>query len=71
MVQTANGGFTLMGKTCSFGAGSSDVWLAKIGIELGLAWTDSTANTITLPRGETDTYWDHVRVRIWKIKENL
>lgn len=60
-----------MSKTCSFGAGSSDVWLAKIGIELGLAWTDSTANTITLPRGETDAYWDHVRVRIWKIKENL
>ena len=53
-----------MGKTCSFDVGSSDVWLVKIGIELGLAWIDSTANTIILPRGETDAFWDHVRVRI-------
>jgi len=35
--------------------------------ELGLAWTDSTANTTTLYRGASDTYWNYVRVRVWKI----
>lgn len=35
--------------------------------EAGLAWTTSSANTMTLHRGETDPYWNYVRVRIWKV----
>ena len=35
--------------------------------ELGLAWTGSTATTLTLYRGANDVYWNYVRIRIWKI----
>jgi hypothetical protein len=68
LVQTGNGGYAIVGAT-DFGAGSYDVCLVKTDVELGLAWTDSTADTITLYRGATDPYWNFVRVRIWKIKE--
>ncbi len=67
VVQTADGGYVLAGYTDSFGAGGSDFWLVKTDVESGLAWTDSTANTITLYRGATDIQWNYVRVRIWKI----
>ena len=35
--------------------------------ELGLAWTNSTSNTVTLYRGANDLYWNYVRVRVWRI----
>jgi hypothetical protein len=35
--------------------------------ELGLAWTNSTVNTLTLYRGANDTCWNYVRVRVWSI----
>ena len=41
--------------------------LVKTDVESGLAWTGSTANTVTLYRGATYAYWNYVRVRIWKI----
>ncbi len=66
LVQTWDGGYAIGGLTYSFGAGSNDVYLVKTAVESGLAWT-ATANTITLCRGVTDTYWNYVRVRIWKI----
>ena len=69
MVQTSDGGYAIVGETDSFGAGSFDFWLVRISMESGVAWTDSTADTITLYRGATDSYWNYVRVRIWKIKE--
>ncbi len=59
----------MVGWTTSFGAGSYDAWLVKTKVESGLAWTDSTDDTITLYRGLTDPYWNYVRVRIWQIKE--
>jgi hypothetical protein len=70
VVPTEDGGYSIAGSTNSFGAGMWDFWLVKTGVESGLAWTDSTADTITLYRGATDAYWNYVRVRIWKIKEN-
>ena len=69
LVQTSDGGYVIAGETDSFGAGSFDFWLVRINMESGLAWTDSTADTITLYRGATDSHWNYVRVRIWKIRE--
>ncbi len=83
MVQTSSGGYAIAGSTNSFGAGDMDFWLVKTDSNgkpsftdwmtdwflYGLAWTDSTNNTISLYRGKTDFYWNYVRVRIWTIKE--
>lgn len=68
LVQTADGGYSLAGRTTSFGTGSSDFWLIKTCIESGLAWIDSAPNSIILYRGATDPYWNFVRVRLWKPK---
>jgi len=74
-VQTGDWGYALTGYTESFGAGC-DFWLVKTdasgntgGVESGLAWIDSSADTITLCRGATDPYWNYVRVRLWKPHE--
>jgi hypothetical protein len=65
VVQTADGNYALAGHG---GFDREDFILAKTGVGLGLAWTDSTADTITLYRGDADPYWNYVRVRIWKPK---
>ena len=73
LVRTSDGGYALAGRTDSFGVGNGDFWLVKTdangnvgGVESGLAWVDSSANTITLYRGATDTSWNYVQVRLWK-----
>ena len=68
--QTADGGYLIAGTTTSFGAGSADFYLVKVGVEgeSGLAWTDSTANTVMVYRGANDVYWNFVRVRGWRIR---
>ena len=71
MIQTNDGGFMMVCHTRTYGFGtanpaSSDVYVIKVENEYGLAQIDSTANSITLYRGATDSYWNFVRVRIWK-----
>ena len=72
VVQMHNDGYALAGWTNSFGPSAPphfNVYLVKTDAESGLAWIDSTNNTITLYRGSTDPYWNYVRVRIWLIQE--
>ncbi len=66
VVQVNSESFAVAGFTASFGDGNGDFWLVQTEAESGLAWIDSTTNTITLHRGATDPYWNFVRVRIWK-----
>jgi hypothetical protein len=68
LVRTSDGGYALAGWTVSFGVGAWDFWLVKTAVESGLAWVDSSANTITLYRGATDAWWNFVRVKIWKMR---
>jgi hypothetical protein len=77
LIRTNDGGYAFAGLTGSFGAYGRDVWLMKIdadgnvqwtksSFKYGLAWVDSSPNSITLARGEADLFWNFVRVRIWK-----
>ncbi len=70
IIQTSDGAFAMAGYTNSFGAGSDDTFLVKTGVEgeTGLAWTDSTTNSVTVYRGANDVYWNYVRVQVWKVK---
>jgi hypothetical protein len=80
VVETSDGGYAIAGATDSFGSGTQ-VYLVKVkswtnvehqrnlGSERGLTITAFTNTTIILKRGETDPYWNYVRVRIWIIKE--
>ena len=76
VIATPDGGYVVGGYT--YPSGGGDFWIVKTDafgdvfqyrFEYGLAWTDSTADTITLYRGTNDPYWNYVRVRIWKIIE--
>jgi len=69
-VQTGDGGYAIVGASAY-----AYVWLVKTdangntkSAELGLAWVDSTPNTVMLYRGATDPYWNFVRVQIWTHK---
>jgi hypothetical protein len=76
LVQTSDGGYAMAGT--SYLASGSDMRLIKTdaagnvldGFKYGLAWVDSSANSITLYRGTDDAYWNYVRVRVWKVKES-
>ena len=64
IVETSDGGFVAVGSSDVEG---TNVFLWKVDAESGLAWTDSTADTVTLYRGATDAWWNYVRLQIWKI----
>jgi hypothetical protein len=63
IIETKNQGFAVL--ATRNGGGAVSLFVTES--EAGLAWTSSTANTVTLYRGETDPYWNYVRARIWKI----
>jgi hypothetical protein len=71
VIQTRDSGFAIVGYLrLDEEDGLTQVFLIKTTVngELGLAMTGSTANTVTLYRGDIDPYWNYVRVRIWVIK---
>jgi hypothetical protein len=74
LVQASDGRYALAGYTWSYGVGGHDFWLIKtdgeVGSAYGFSWIDSTLNSIILYRGSADPYWNYVRVRVWKVKEN-
>jgi hypothetical protein len=73
VIQTRDGGFAIVGY-CGMPLndeyGPVQMLLIKTTVngEFGLAMTGSTANTVTLYRGDSDPYWNYVRVRIWVVK---
>ena len=70
IIKTNDGGLALAGSKHYAGGDNWDMLLIKVGFEgeSGLAWTDSTSNTLTLYRGANDIYWNYVRVQVWKTK---
>jgi hypothetical protein len=71
LIQTRDGGFALVGQTDTQQEDTTPaLFLLKTAVngEVGLAMTSSTPNTMTLYRGDSDPYWNYVRVRIWVTK---
>lgn len=68
VVPTRDGGYALVG--FKGGMDGTAVYVIKTAVngEFGLAWTSLTANSIALYRGDSDPYWNYVRVRIWVAK---
>ena len=69
LVKTGDGGYVIAGTSFRHSLETRDIYwvfLVKTECEPGLAWTDSTDNTVTLYRGKDDVYWNYVRVQIWK-----
>lgn len=70
IIKTNDGGLALVGSKRFANDENWDMLLIKVGFEgeSGLAWIDSTANSLTLYRGANDIYWNYVRVQIWKTR---
>ena len=68
VVQTRDGGYALVGFRGGLDGTAAYVIKTAVNGEFGLAWTSLTANTIAVYRGDSDPYWNYVRVRIWVAK---
>lgn len=70
LVQTRDGGFALTGFTEAGPENETRMCLVKTAVngEVGLAMAGLTENTVTVYRGDSDPYWNYVRVRIWVVK---
>jgi len=72
-VQTSDGGYALVGPTLSYGVGKMDVYLVKadayglMELDIGVAISGSTSDTIILYRGKIDPYYNYIRIQIWVI----
>jgi hypothetical protein len=65
-IQTRDGSFAFAGLFIDADE-REHMCLVKTGVngEVGLALTRTTANSVTLYRGDIDPYWNYLRVRIW------
>ncbi len=70
LIQIRDGGYAFAGLAVEVDSGGFQMTLTKTAVngEVGLAWTSLTDNSVTLYRGESDPYWNYVRVRIWIAK---
>jgi hypothetical protein len=75
VIQTSDGGYALAGYTYSLGAGDTDMWLVKTDQSGDITWRGLSIyvvfwglNTLTLYRGNTNTDWNYIRIRISIIK---
>ncbi len=70
LIQTRDGGFAFVGYLAEAISDNVKMNIVKTSVngEVGVAWTSLTSNNITLYRGESDPYWNYVRVRIWIAK---
>jgi hypothetical protein len=64
--QTSDGGFVIVTDMLSYVIGRYG--LIKTDTEFGIAQIGSDNNTLTFYRGETDTYWNYIHVRVWKLE---
>ncbi|UCE29017.1 MAG: hypothetical protein JSV85_07105 [Candidatus Bathyarchaeota archaeon] len=75
LIKTSDGGYAIGGYI--YPSAGGDLFFVKTDesgnvfpyrFKYGLAWTNTSADAITLYRGTTDPYWNYVRVRIWETK---
>ncbi|NLE05641.1 MAG: hypothetical protein GX638_12690, partial [Crenarchaeota archaeon] len=70
LLQDNDGGYVLIGYVAETDSSHIFINIVKTSVngEVGIAWTSLTENNIILYRGESDPYWNYVRVRIWIAK---
>ncbi|HSV50317.1 MAG TPA: collagen-like protein [Candidatus Acidoferrales bacterium] len=66
VVATPDGGFAIAGYTSTPTGYDICLYKTSVKIELGLARISATGNTLTIYRGADDSYWQYVRIQIWK-----
>jgi hypothetical protein len=66
LIMTSDGGYAFAGDFDTPTQFNWEYLLVKTGVESGLAWVDSSVNTVTLYRGATDAWWNFVHITITK-----
>lgn len=67
VLEVTNNVFVIGGDTSSLGAGNLDGWLMQTSAENGLAWKDTTPNSITFFRPLDEIQCNYVRIRLLEI----